>query len=252
MADDQQQGSPPESTPGESEEQEPKQLASFGESLAAAAKSRGLGGVAEGEQPSSANMLAALGGVRGLCEAILPSLIFLIVYTITPNVPLALGSSVAVAVIFTIIRLATRSSTTQAVAGLIAVGASAILALITGRGSDFFLLGILLNAGYGAVLLVSMIVRWPLIGLAAGYLMNDGIAWKHDRPKYRSMWFLTLLWVLLFAIRLAVELPLFIANDVAALAFTKLILGVPLYAPLVLVSWLIVRSAFAPPAAAKN
>jgi hypothetical protein len=240
MADERPEGK------GEDEPEAEPSVATFGESLAAAAKSRGLGAVAEGEEPSGANLLAALGGIRGLCEAILPSLVFLVVYTITPNVPLALGAAVAIAVVFMVIRLATKSSSTQAVAGLIGVGASAVLALITGRGSDFFLFGILLNAAYGIALLISMLVRWPLIGLAAGYLMNDGIAWRRDRSKYRAMWLVTLLWVLLFAIRLAVELPFFIANDVAALAFTKLILGVPLYAPLVLVSWLIVRSVFAP------
>jgi hypothetical protein len=224
----------------------------IGESLASAAKRTGLGQVAEGEPPTGRALLAAMGGIRGLAETVLPGLIFLVVYTITFNVPLSLGGAVLVAVIFTVIRVATKGSTVQAVAGLIGVGASAILALITGRGSDFFLLGILLNAGYGIALLISMLVRWPLIGLAAGYLMDNGIAWRSDRAKYRSMWFVTLFWVLLFAVRLAVELPLFIANDITALAFTKLLLGVPLYAPLVLVSWLVVRAVFAKPQASAS
>jgi hypothetical protein len=44
-----------------------------------------------------------------------------------------------------------------------------------------------------------------------------------------------------------VELPLYFANTpeaTSALALTKLLMGVPLYAPLLLVSWFIVRAVF--------
>jgi hypothetical protein len=55
---------------------------------------------------------------------------------------------------------------------------------------------------------------------------------------------LTLCWFALFAARLAVQVPLYFAGNVPALAITKLIMGVPLYAPLLLLSWLMVRASF--------
>lgn len=233
-----------ESEQSESALDEPSVPSAIGQQLAAAAKRSGIGAVTGSEPPTGAALLKAMGGIRGLVETILPGLVFLVSYTFTSNVPISLGASVAVAVIFTIIRLATKTPPTQAVAGLIGVGASAILALITGRGSDNFVLGLVTNGGYAIALLISLLVRWPLIGLAVGYLMGDGLAWRADRAKYRAMALLTLCWLALFLVRLAVELPLYFAENVAGLAIVKLLMGVPLYAPLVLLSWLIVRSVY--------
>ncbi|MDQ1584619.1 MAG: hypothetical protein QOF36_2673 [Microbacteriaceae bacterium] len=218
----------------------------IGESLAAAAKKAGIGQLAE-DAPTGRALLGALGGIRGLAETIIPGLVFLVLYTFTVNVPLSIGASVAVAVVFTIVRLVGRTPVTQAIAGLIGVGASAILALITGKGEDNFLLGLWTNAAYGAALLISVLVGWPLIGLAVGYLTGDGLAWRKNKGQYRAMQALTLGWCLLFAARLVVELPLYFAHTTQAteaLALVKLLMGVPLYAPLLLVSWFIVRAVF--------
>lgn len=235
---------------GQSAQGEPAQdevAANVGESLARAARKSGLGQLADSDAPTGAALLGALGGVRGLAETILPGLVFLILFTFTQNVPLSIGCSVLVAVVFTVVRIVGKTPVTQAVAGLIGVGVSAILALITGRGEDNFLLGIWTNAAYGAALLISIVVRWPLIGLAAGYLMGDGLAWRSVRSKFRVMQALTFLWFLLFAARLLVQVPLYLAHTpeaTSALALTKLLMGVPLYAPLLLVTYFVVRGQF--------
>ncbi|GAA1444897.1 DUF3159 domain-containing protein [Leifsonia poae] len=220
----------------------------IGESLARAAQKSGLGQLADGENSTGAALLGALGGFRGLAETILPGLVFLILFTFTQNVPLSIGCSVLVAIIFTAVRLIGKTPVTQAIAGLLGVGISAILALITGRGEDNFILGIWTNAAYGAALLISILVGWPLIGLAAGYLMGDGLAWRSRKNTYRVMQALTFLWFLLFAARLVVQVPLYLAHTDAAtsaLALTKLLMGVPLYAPLLLITWFVVRGQFA-------
>ncbi|HEY8282064.1 MAG TPA: DUF3159 domain-containing protein [Leifsonia sp.] len=221
--------------------------ATVGETLARAAQKSGLGRIPDGETPTGAALLGALGGIRGLAETILPGLVFLILFTFTQNVPLSIGCSVLVAVVFTVIRVIGKTAVTQAMAGLIGVGISAILALVTGRGEDNFLLGIWTNAAYAAALLISILIRWPLIGLAAGYLMGDGLAWRSVRSTFRVMQALTFLWFLLFAARLLVQVPLYLAHSDAAtsaLALTKLLMGVPLYAPLLLVTWFVVRGQF--------
>ncbi|WP_345764582.1 DUF3159 domain-containing protein [Diaminobutyricibacter sp. McL0608] len=229
------------------EEGETAVPSAIGESLANAARKSGIGQLADSDTSTGTALLGALGGIRGLLETILPGLVFLILFTFTTNVPLSLGASVLVAVVFTAVRIIGKTPVTQAVAGLIGVGASAILALITGRGEDNFIFGIGLNLLYGAALLISMLVRWPLIGLASGYLMGDGLAWRKDRTKFRVMQALTFLWFLLFAARLVVELPLYLAHTDAAttgLGIAKLLMGVPLYAPLLLVTWFVVRGLY--------
>jgi hypothetical protein len=219
----------------------------IGESLARAAQKSGIGKLADSETPTGTALLGALGGIRGLAETILPGLVFLVLFTFTQNVPLSIGLSVLVAVVFTVVRIVGKTPVTQAIAGLLGVGISAILALITGRGEDNFILGIWTNAAYAAALLISILVRWPLIGLIAGYLMGDGLAWRRARGKFRVMQALTFLWLLLFAARLVVQVPLYLAHTpeaTVALGITKLLMGVPLYAPLLLITWFVVRGQF--------
>jgi hypothetical protein len=56
----------------------------------------------------------------------------------------------------------------------------------------------------------------------------------------------------MFALRLVVEVPLYLASNAAALAVAKLILGLPLYAIVLIATWLIIRSVFAPADAATD
>jgi hypothetical protein len=241
MTDNDQESSPEPSRRGPSDVP-----TALGEGLAAAARKSGLGQLTDSDVPTGRAMLGALGGVRGLAETILPGLVFLIIYTFTKNVPLALGASVAVAVVFTVIRLIGRTPVTQAIAGLLGVAASAILALLTGRGEDNFIPGLLTNGAFGLALLVSILVGWPLIGLAAGFLMDVGVSWRANRAQFRIMQLVTVVWLLMFAARLAVELPLYFAHNIEGLAIAKLLMGLPLYAPLLLVTWFVVRAVFAP------
>ncbi|WP_298228322.1 DUF3159 domain-containing protein [Gryllotalpicola sp.] len=193
-------------------------------------------------------VLMAMGGVRGLCEAVLPGLVFIVAYTIllaTPltaqAVPISLGASVLIALVFTVLRIAGRTPVSQAIGGLIGVGASAILAIVSNRPTDNFLIGLGIDALFGVVFLVSTLVRWPIIGLAVGYLMGDGTLWRTERAKYRILRLATLVWIGMFAARLAVQVPLFLANDLTGLAVAHLVMGVPLYVPVLLVTWLLVR-----------
>ncbi len=239
----------PDAQPGS--EQRPDAAASpdadagqFGRQLAAAAERAGLGGIARDETLTGRDLLGALGGVRGLAEAILPGLVFLVVYTLTKALVPALVASLGLAVVFTVIRLARRSGPSQAIAGLIGVAASAALALWTGRAEDNYVLGFYTNAGYGLALLISLIVGWPLIGLIVGFLLGDGTAWRSERRKLRAMQLLTVVWLGLFTARLVVQLPFYFAGNVEALGATRLLMGVPLYALVLVFSWLVVRAVY--------
>jgi hypothetical protein len=216
----------------------------FREAFADAMRKTGLGQVAPGEVPTAGSLLAAVGGVRGLAESILPGLGFLVIYTLTKSLPLSVLAPVALAVIFVIVRLVTRTPLTQAFAGIVGIAISAVLALVTGRAENNFVPGILINVGSLLVLLVSIAARWPLIGVVVGFLTNEGTAWRQDRAKRRVLFLATWLWAALFALRLAVEVPLYVAKETEWLAGTKLLLGVPLYAAMLWVTWLLVRAVY--------
>lgn len=188
---------------------------------------------------------SAIGGWRGILESVLPSLAFVVIFTIAPEpLILALGVSVGLAAVFTIVRLLQKSPPSAAIGGLVAAGAAAALALITGRGQDNFVPGLITNAAYGTVLLVTAVVGWSLIGIAAGFLMGEGMAWRQDRRKRRAFLWLGVAWAALFFARLAVQLPLYLAGEVTALGTLKLIMGLPLFAPMVAVTWLVVRALY--------
>lgn len=225
----------------------PEPATVLGASLAGAARKAGLGDLMESERPTGAALLKAMGGVRGIIEAIVPGLLFLLVFTFTQSLPWALGVSVGVAALLTLLRIIGKTPVTAALGGLVGVVLSAVLALITNKPEDNFVLGFFTNGAYGAVLLVSVLVGWPLIGLAVGFLMNDGIAWRQDRVKRRALRWLTLAWAGLFILRLAVQLPLYFSGNVEWLGSTKLLMGIPLYAPLLVVSWLVVRGLYRAP-----
>lgn len=204
----------------------------------------GLGQVAPGEVPTAGSLLSAVGGLRGLTESILPGLGFLIMYTLTTSLVLSVLAPVALAVIFVVVRLVTRTPLTQAIAGIVGIAISAVLALVSGRAENNFVPGILINVASLVVLLVSIAIQWPLIGVVVGFLTNEGIAWKKDRAKRRVLFLATWLWATLFGLRLAVEVPLYFAKETEWLAGTKLLLGVPLYAGMLWVTWLLVRAVY--------
>lgn len=229
--------------PDEGREQEPAASDVFGAALGAAARKAGLDPSAEGTTRSF--VWTAMGGWRGILESVLPSLAFVVIFTLRPDpLWLSLGISVGIAAVFTLVRLLQKSPPSAALGGLIAAGAAAALALWTGRGEDNFVPGFFTNGIYGTVLLVSALVGWSLLGLGIGFLMGEGTAWRADKRKRRAFFWLTLAWAALFFVRLSVQLPLYFAGEVTALGATKIAMGLPLFAPMVAVSWLVVRALY--------
>lgn len=221
----------------------------LGQALGGAARRAGLDPTT---QSSTGHVVwHAMGGWRGVLESVLPGLVFIVVFTLTMdpverqgNLWLSLGLSVGIAAVFTVVRLIQRSPVSAALGGLIATAVAAALALFTGRGEDNFIPGFITNAVYGSALLVSALIGWSIIGLAAGWLMCEGTAWRRDKRKRRVYFWLAIAWAALFALRLAVQLPLYFSGDVAMLGTLKLIMGLPLFAPLVAVTWLAVRALY--------
>ncbi|WP_150306403.1 DUF3159 domain-containing protein [Planctomonas psychrotolerans] len=213
--------------------------------LADAARRAGFGTVAEGDRISPRDVLGAMGGVRGILEAVLPGLVFILLFTFTRDLLPSVIAPAVVGVVFVVLRLVQRSPATPAIAGLIGIVISALLALRTGEGKDFFVLGFWTNGAYLTAFLLSILVGWPLLGLAVGFLMGEGTAWKRHRPKFRAMRMLTLIWAGFFGLRLAVQMPLYFADNVEALGVTRLVMSTPMYGVLLVLSWLFVRAVYA-------
>lgn len=226
------------------EERQPTASEVFGQALGGAARRAGLDPANDAH--TGHVVWAAMGGWRGVLESVLPGLAFVLLFTFTSNLVLSLVVSVGFAAVFTAVRLLQRSPIGAALGGLIAAAVAAALALWTGRPQDNFVPGLITNAVYGSAFLVSALIGWSLIGLAVGYLMNDGIRWRQDARRRRAFFWLAIAWAGLFFARLAVQLPLYLAGTEATttLGTWKLVMGLPLFAPLVAVTWLAVRALY--------
>lgn len=211
--------------------------AAFREAAVRSAIARGVTG--------RVSVLQAMGGWLGIVEATLPSLAFLVLYVITSELWLSVAGPLVLGVVFLVVRLVRRDNTASAIGGILATVFSALLAVWTGQDSGYFLTGLWTNAAYGGGLLISVLVGWPLIGLLVGVVMGEGVAWKQDARKRRVFRWLTVMWTGLFVARLAVQLPLYLADDVPALSAVKLAMGIPLFAPLVVLTWLVSRGLYA-------
>jgi len=202
----------------------------------------GLRKTDDGYQLDAKSLLGSVGGVQGLVETTLPGFLYVLSFTITRDVVIA-ASVVGVAVLaLTIRHFVLKRPWTQLVGSLVGVGLAIWLTLRPGgQAGDFYLKDFWINAAYGSVLLLSVIVRFPLIGVLMGFLTNQGLSWRKDRRKVRFFDLVTLLWVGLFATRLIVEVPLYLAGDVVTLGFVKIVLGLPFYLTMIWISWLLLR-----------
>ncbi len=209
------------------------------------------------EQFSAAD---AVGGVRGVVESVAPGLLFVVVYLasgqrLTPALIAAAGA----AVVAVVVRLVQRTPVTQAFSGLVGVGIGVIWAWRSGDASDYFAYGLWVNVAYLVATLVSILAGWPLVGLVMGLFRAEGplssngswgaaVAWRADPVLRRRYALATWPWVAMFAVRLAVQVPLYLADQVAWLGTAKLAMGLPLTALTLWLSWSLVRGSAALPA----
>ncbi len=206
-----------------------------------------------------AQLSKALGGVRGMIEAAVPTIAFTVSYLSTKNLVLALAVSVTAALVLLVARLVQRSSVQFVLNSLVGIGIGAMFAWRSARaGGDasdnalaYFLPGLLYNAAYAALMTLSIAVRWPLVGFLVGSVTGDPTAWRRDPRVVRLCRNLTWMLVLPCLLRIVVQAPLYVAGKgaqdagpmIAALGVTKVAMGWPLQvAALAGMVWLLARN----------
>ncbi|GAA0600680.1 hypothetical protein GCM10009546_73330 [Actinomadura livida] len=191
-----------------------------------------------------AQLSKALGGVRGMVEAAVPVIAFTGTYVLLEEVRLAVIAGVAAAVVLLGVRLAQRSNPQFVMNSLIGIAIAAFFALRSGRAEDAFLPGIILNAGYGAAMLFSIMVRWPVVGFIIGSVTGDPTAWRRDPGIVKLCSRLTWLLLLPCVARVAVQYPIYLADgdQSGLLGAAKIAMGWPLQvAALAAMVWLLAR-----------
>ncbi|MGC5616263.1 DUF3159 domain-containing protein [Georgenia sp. Z1491] len=207
---------------------------------ALAGRRSGLGQVAA----EDFSLADSIGGVRGVIEAVAPGAVFVVAFVIWRELTIPLVASLAVAVVLCAIRLVQRTPLTQALSGLLGVGIGVVWAWRSGQAEDFFAWGLYVNAAYALGLVIAILVRWAPIGVLVELLKGRGMQWRTDpeaAPLRRRYVAASWLWVGVFAARLAVQVPLYLAGEVAALGVARLVMGIPLFALAAWFTWALVR-----------
>lgn len=190
----------------------------------------------------SFDLFEAVGGSRGIADSSLPGLAFVIAYTASgQSLGTAIWAAIAVGALLFVLRVVRRETIQFAIAGFVGVAIAAFIAKQTGKAENFFLPGLLLNIAYGSAYAISIAVRWPLIGVIVGPLVGEGMDWRKDPKLVRVYSQASWIWVGMFAIRLAVQLPLYFAGDLVALGVAKTAMGFPIFALTIWLSYLVLR-----------
>jgi hypothetical protein len=211
------------------------------------------------EQVVRAQLSTALGGRRGMLEAAVPTLAFTVLFVSTKRLELTIGVSVAVAVALLVTRIVHRSSVQFVLNSLVGIGIGAFFAWRSARGGGdaneqalaYFLPGLVYNGAYAVLMVFSTVVRWPVVGFMVGSVAGDPTEWHRDPQVVRLCRNLTLMLALPCMVRVAVQLPLYLAGKaaddaspmVAALGVSKIAMGWPLQiAALAGMAWLLARN----------
>ncbi len=195
-----------------------------------------------------------------MAEAAVPTLAFTVVFLTTKDLRLAVSVSVGAALVLLVVRLVQRSTVQFVLNSLVGIGIGALFAWRAARGGGdadeqalaYFLPGLLYNAGYALLMALSNLVRWPLVGFMVGSVAGgDPTAWRRDPQVVRLCRNLTWMLAAPCVVRVAVQLPVYLAGRaaddagpmIAALGVSKVVMGWPLQLlGLAGMAWLLARN----------
>lgn len=196
------------------------------------------------EEVVRAQLSRALGGRRGMLEAAVPTLAFTLVFLTTRDLRVAVPVSVGTALVLLLVRAVQRTTAQFVLNSLVGIALGAFFAWRSARGGGtaddqalaYFLPGLIYNGAYAVVMTLSNLARWPLVGFLVGSVAGDPTEWHDDPQVVRLCRNLTWMLAVPCVVRLAVQLPLYLAGRgaqdaapmVAALGVSKIAMGWPL------------------------
>jgi hypothetical protein len=190
----------------------------------------------------SGSLFAAVGGWRTVAEIFASRVLFLVSYIVTRQVVLSALVAVGGVVVLAAFRVFADRKYWQATGGLFMVGLSAVLAGSTGEGVNFYLTDIVRNLGAAAVLSLSMVVRWPAIGVLIGIARGEGVSWRRDRVKRRQYQLCSAVFLAKFTLAPLAMTPFYLAGQVIGLGVTAALVGTPAITVCVYFCWRVLRT----------
>lgn len=187
-------------------------------------------------------LLEQMGGISGLITSSVPVLVFVLINSIF-SLQAAIWSSVGSAVLILIVQIVRKKAVQPAISGFFGVAIAAFIAYRTGSAKGFFLFGIWASMVYGCALTLSVLVRWPLVGVIWTYINGHSMQWRRDRRALHAYDVATIAAALVFFARFIVQRWLYDEGQTGWLAFAKISMGYPLTAlALAVAVWAVARA----------
>ena len=196
------------------------------------------------------SVLRSVGGTRGIVESVLPELAFLVLFLVSHDLTLTIVASLVLCVVMLVARLVQRQTVMGVLSGTVMVLICLFAAYRSSDARNYYLPACIINAVWAVVLGVSLAARRPGIGYFVELIaapptesLRDWYhGWHDDVELRRAYTKATWLWVLMFVVRDAAQVPLWLTGHVYALGTVTLVLGVPLFALVCWVSYLIIAT----------
>ena len=184
-----------------------------------------------------------LGGRRGALDASVPPAVFVIAWLASGrSIGWAAVAAIAAGVAVGIWRLARGRRITASVASVAAVSLAAFVAVRTGRPEDFFLIQLCSNVASALAWALSILIRWPLLGVVVGVVLGQKTRWRRDPDLVRAYGNASWVWVLgQYTLRVLVFGLLWWSGWVVALGVARVVLTWPLVAATLAVSAVVLR-----------
>lgn len=176
--------------------------------------------------------------VRNLLDAAVPVAVFLVCYQVF-GVAIAVTATVAAAGVIAVWRLL-RGDPLKAVGiAFAAVLLYSSLVVITGEGRNFFLPEIVVCTVLAVVFGATVMVRRPVSRWVCRRLRLEPET--IDPAQFRRHQVLTAIWAVNWALHVVIFVPMYIADQVAALGVATMVLGKPSVVVALAASWWWIR-----------
>jgi hypothetical protein len=207
---------------------------------------------AHGAATRQESLAELLGGRGGALDATVPPAVFVAVWLATGrSVGWASGAAVVAGLAVAAVRWRRGERPRAVLLGLLGVAVAAVVAVRTGRAADFFAVQLAVNAASALAWVVSIAVRWPLLGVVVGAVLGQRTRWRRDPDLLRGYGVASWAWVGQYVLRVVVFGLLYWASfrgapgfrdaAVVALGVARVALSWPLIAACLAVSWWLLR-----------
>lgn len=203
------------------------------------------------QELTAAAVMQSIGGARGIVDSAIPATVFVLVNLVVDSLWVSAAVAVASGLALGLLRVSRGETLLQVGSGFLGLVLAVGVALVTGSGEGFFLLGIISVFASGVAFAGSLLVRRPAVGIALSTFDPKYATWREHPGLLRACQVSTAFWAFTFFVRGGVATYVYQLhgdNEGALLIVINAVKWPLIVAAAGLTLFLVRRSGFVPPA----